>query len=135
MSKVILKPDEIKNLINMIKSEDASNATLAFEIIENCNISKSLNNIFILFKFTGNSMNAFKLNTPKAYQKLIEKDYISGDDHLFTLPKVLTTLLCAKASPESIALYFELHTDYLNKLLESWGYPMGKLQVELKLKM
>lgn len=48
---VILKPEDLKNIATMLKSDDLESAALALEMMANCNIEKSFDKIALMFAF------------------------------------------------------------------------------------
>lgn len=53
---VILKVQEVKSIVGMLKSEDKDNHAIALEMLANCNIEKSFDKIALLFSFYGNTL-------------------------------------------------------------------------------
>ena len=131
---MILNKQEIKNILNMLLSEDKENAVIAFSCLNNYAHKKHLGNLLVLYQFGRTSAEEWEKECKKVF-KLI-KNVLKLDSTDYRLPSstVFSALMDNKCSKESIELYLELFTNQLSNNLYNMGYPTDKLEINVKIK-
>lgn len=131
---MILNKQEIKNILNMLLSEDKENAIIAFSCLNNYAHKKHLGDLLVLYQFGRTSAEEWEKECKKVF-KLI-KNVLKLDSTDYRLPSstVFSALIDNKCSEESIELYLELFTNQLSNNLYNMGYPTDKLEINVKLK-
>jgi hypothetical protein len=126
--------EEIKNILNMLLSEDTENAVIAFSCIDNYASKKHLGELLVLYQFGRTTAEIWEKECKKGF-KLI-KNVLKLDSTDYRLPSstVFSALMDNKCSEESIELYLELFTDQLSNNLFNMGYPTDKLEINVKIK-
>ena len=126
--------EEIKNILNMLLSEDTENAIIAFSCIDNYASKKHLGELLVLYQFGKTTAEIWKKECKKGF-KLI-KNVLKLDSTDYRLPSstVFSALMDNKCSEESIELYLELFTNQLSNNLYNMGYPTDKLEIYVKIK-
>jgi ABC-type ATPase with predicted acetyltransferase domain len=135
MSKIIFDKEETKNLINMLRSSDADNHTIAFEALKNVNIKRYIGELIVMYKFSGHSKNTWSEQCPNIFKKL-EKVIVSNGGVLesLTSPQTLAVLTKVVGSSNSIELFMEYFVKNMTNVLEGIGYPIDKFEITIKLK-
>jgi hypothetical protein len=131
---MILNKQEIKNILNMLLSEDKENAIIAFSCLNNYAHKKHLGDLLVLYQFGRTSAEEWEKECKKVF-KLI-KNVLKLDSTDYRLPSstVFSALIDNKCSEESIELYLELFTNQLSNNLYNMGYPTDKLEISVKIK-
>ena len=131
---MILNKQEIKNILNMLLSEDKENAIIAFSCLNNYAHKKHLGDLLVLYQFGRTSAEVWEKECKKVF-KLI-KNVLKLDSTDYRLPSstVFSALMDNKCSKESIELYLELFTNQLSNNLYNMGYPTDKLEINVKIK-
>ena len=131
---MILNKQEIKNILNMLLSEDKENAIIAFSCLNNYAHKKHLCDLLVLYQFGRTSAEEWEKECKKVF-KLI-KNVLKLDSTDYRLPSstVFSALMDNKCSKESIELYLELFTNQLSNNLYNMGYPTDKLEINVKIK-
>ena len=131
---MILNKQEIKNILNMLLSEDKENAVIAFSCLNNYAHKKHLGDLLVLYQFGRTSAEEWEKECKKVF-KLI-KNVLKLDSKDYRLPSstVFSALIDNKCSEESIELYLELFTNQLSNNLYNMGYPTDKLEINVKIK-
>ena len=126
--------EEIKNILNMLLSEDTENAVIAFSCIDNYASKKHLGELLVLYQFGRTAAEECEKECKKGF-KLI-KNVLKLDSTDYRLPSstVFSALMDNKCSEESIELYLELFTNQLSNNLYNMGYPTDKLEINVKIK-
>lgn len=126
--------EEIKNILNMLLSEDKENSVIAFSCIDNYASKKHLGELLVLFQFGRTAAEVWKKECKKGF-KLI-KNVLKLDNTNYRLPSstVFSALTANKCSEESIELYLELFTNDFSDHLYNMGYPTDKFEINIKLK-
>ena len=126
--------EEIKNILNMLLSEDTENAVIAFSCIDNYASKKHLGQLLVLYQFGRTTAEIWEKECKKGF-KLI-KNVLKLDSTDYRLPSstVFSALIDNKCSEESIELYLELFTNQLSNNLYNMGYPTDKLEINVKIK-
>ena len=132
MGKMIFNKEETKNLIMMLKSEDADNHIIAFQTLENVNIKKYIGELFVLYKFGGHKEQYWIEHCKKISDKLIS--LIGEKPYALTSPRILSLITEHKGSATSIELFMEFFVRDMTKMLGSIGYPIDKFEINIKLK-
>lgn len=138
MSKVIISGEELVNLKTMLLSPDKDNQQIAILAMENCNIAKSLDALYILTKFSGMTAAEMMAACPKVIKKLKAEKWLetNGNDS-YVLPTMGTmyhVLISNKARMECLQVFLDLHGDYLLDTMKAWGYPVDKFELKIKIK-
>ena len=130
MAKMIFDKEETKNLIMMLKSEDADNHIIAFETLKNVDVKKYIGELLVLYKFGGHTMENWMLNCKKTATKILD---VTKEDML-TSPKTLSMITKHKGSAASVELFMEFFVRDMTRMLSSIGYPTDKFDINIKLK-
>ena len=138
MAKVIIGPEEVINLRMMLNSQEEDNRNMAFLAIENSDIKKSADAIYVLFKFVNVTPEQWKQNCPKMIKYLESIKMLEGSDlkNLGTpsMPVVFHKLITHKANKEVMLLFLDFHNKHLMSIMDAWGYPTDKFEIITKLK-
>jgi hypothetical protein len=131
---MIFNKEEIKNILNMLLSDDKENAVIAFSCINNYASKKHLGELLVLFQFGRTAAKEWEKECKKGF-KLI-KNVLKLDSTDYRLPSstVFSALMNNKCSEESIELYLELFTNQYSNYLYNMGYPTDKLEITIKIK-
>jgi hypothetical protein len=133
MSKMIFDKEETINLINMLQSSDEENHILAFEALKNVNINEYMGELLVMYKYAKSA--SWEENGQKLFDKL--QSFISK--HNFSIktlssPQTLSLIGLANGSKASVELFVEFFVKDMTLILENLGYPMDKLELNIKLK-
>jgi len=138
MEKVIIGPEEVINLRMMLNSQEEDNRNMAFLAIENSDIKKSADAIYVLYKFVNVTPEQWKQNCPKMIKYLESIKMLEGSDlkNLGTpsMPVVFHKLISHKANKEVMVLFLDFHNKHLMSIMDAWGYPTDKFEIITKLK-
>jgi hypothetical protein len=129
---MIFDKEETKNLIMMLKSQDADNHIIAFESLKNVDFKAYIGELLVLFKFGGHNVDSWDKNCHKLAQKLFK--VLDSVDGMLTSPKTLSLITQHKGSKNSIELFMEFFVLDMTRMLESIGYPMDSFDIQIKLK-
>jgi hypothetical protein len=132
MEKVVLNRESVKSVMDMFASKDQSNHLVANEIINNCNIEKSLPWLVLIYAESTHTNDYWTEHAPNAMKAIRELD-VHGE-YKPTINNVLMTLLDLKAEPEVLDTFLQLHVETLKKSMKNWGYPVDKLNYSITLK-
>ena len=138
MAKVIIGPEEVINLRMMLNSQEEDNRNMAFMAIENSDIKRSSDAIYVLYKFVNVTPEEWKQNCPKMIKYLESIKMLEGSDlkNLGTpsMPVVFHKLITHKANKEVMLLFLDFHNKHLMSIMDAWGYPTDKFEIITKLK-
>lgn len=138
MSKVIIGTEEVINLRMMLNSQEEDNRNMAFMAIENSDIKRSSDAIYVLYKFVNVTPEEWKQNCPKMIKYLESIKMLEGSDlkNLGTpsMPVVFHKLITHKANKEVMLLFLDFHNKHLMSIMDAWGYPTDKFEIITKLK-
>lgn len=138
MAKVIIGPEEVINLRMMLNSQEEDNRNMAFLAIENSDIKKSADAIYVLYKFVNVTPEQWKQNCPKMIKYLESIKMLEGSDlkNIGTpsMPIVFHKLISHKANKEVMVLFLDFHNKHLMSIMDAWGYPTDKFEIITKLK-
>ena len=132
MKKVVLTKNEYVNIINMYKSSDKDNHTVANEILNNCDLKKSLPWVLLIYAASNKSNGYWEKEVPKMYK--IVKEHPIHSEYKPSVNNILSTLLNIKAEPSVVDTFLEWHVEELTKTMGHWGYPTDKLNYSITLK-
>ena len=130
MAKMIFDKEETRNLMMMLKSEDADNHTVAFQALKNVDFNKYIGEILVLYKFGGHTMENWMINCKKIATKLLD---IKPETPLSS-PNTLSLITKHKGSKASVELFMEFFIRDMSRMLESIGYPTDKFEINIKFK-
>ena len=133
MSKVVFDKEETKNLLNMLKSEDTENQTIAFQALENADLSNYLGELLVLFKFSSVKEDLWSEHAPNAWN-ILKKHIKDGVVIKLTSGKCLSIMTSQNASRSSIELYMEYFVSDMIGFLGQMGYPADKFNINIELK-
>ena len=127
---------ETKNLLNMLRSSDTENATLAFEDLKGVDIKKYLGELIVLYKFGKKNMSIWQKQAPKCHKQLVKliEPFIKDTGTELSTGSCLSAMTTNNASNQSIELFMELFTDSMIGFLGQMGYPADKFEINIKLK-
>jgi len=138
MAKVIIGPEEVINLRMMLNSQEEDNRNMAFLAIENSDIKKSADAIYVLYKFVTVTSEQWKENCPKMIKYLKSIKMLEGSDlkssSTPSMPIVFHKLISHKANKEVMLLFLDFHNKHLMSIMDAWGYPTDKFEIITKLK-
>ena len=122
--------DELKNLINMFQSSDAENHVVAFHAIENSTLDN--NELVLLYKFSGQPFAQWKKEIPMTAQRIAD---VIGDEAIaLSSARVLGIITNNKAAKHVIETFLEFFIRDLTSMLGSIGYPMDKVDINVKIR-
>ena len=131
MSKIKFDKEETKNLLNMLKSGDSENHTIAFQALQNAELKDYKGELLVLYKYAKLSASTWEKESPKAY-KTLSKQLISFDG--LTSGKCLSIMTSNNCSKDSIELFLENFVVDMVGFLEQLGYPADKFNINIELK-
>jgi hypothetical protein len=131
---MILNKQEIKNILDMLLSEDKENAIIAFSCLHNYASKKHLGELLVLYQFGKTTAEVWEKECKKGFK--IIKNVLKLDSKDYRLPSstVFSALIDNKCSKESIELYLEFFTNQFSNHLYNMGYPTDKFEITVKLK-
>lgn len=131
---MILNKQEIKNILDMLLSEDKENAIIAFSCLNNYAHKKYLGELLVLYQFGKTTAEVWEKECKKGFK--IIKNVLKLDSKDYRLPSstVFSALIDNKCSKESIELYLEFFTNQFSNHLYNMGYPTDKFEITVKLK-
>jgi hypothetical protein len=134
---MIFDKEETKNLLNMLRSSDTENATIAFEALKGVDTKKYIGELITLYKFSKHNLNEWIVYCPIAGEaikeavKLFAADESSG---VMSTGTCLSAIVANKSSNQAIELFMELFTDSMIGFLGQMGYPADQFEINVKLK-
>jgi len=131
MAKMIFDKEETRNLMMMLKSEDADNHLIAFESLKNVDFDKYIGELLVLLKFGGHALADWKVGYGKITSKL---EKLISDQTPLSSPKTLALITKYKGSKASVELFMEFFIRDMTRMLESIGYPTDKFEINIKVK-
>jgi len=131
MAKMIFDKEETRNLMMMLKSEDADNHLIAFESLKNVDFKKYIGELLVLYKFSGHSMSNWLTNCNKIAMRF--QNTFASEVPLSS-PKTLSLITKHKGSKASVELFMEFFIRDMTRMLESIGYPTDKFEINIKVK-
>ena len=147
MAKMIFDKEETRNLMMMLKSQDADNHLIAFESLKNVDFDKYIGELLVLLKFGGHALADWKVGYGKITSKLekliSEQTPLSSPKTLALItkhqtplssPKTLSLITKHKGSKASVELFMEFFIRDMTRMLESIGYPTDKFEINIKVK-
>jgi hypothetical protein len=132
MSKLKFDKEETKNLLNMLKSSDSENHTIAFQALENADLKDYKGELLVLYKFSKLPKDTWQTEAPKSY-KILNKAAALGDNNL-TSGKCLSLMTSNGSSKDSIEMFLENFVFDMVGFLDQLGYPADKFDINIKLK-
>jgi hypothetical protein len=132
MSKLKFDKEETKNLLNMLKSSDSENHTIAFQALENADLKDYKGELIVLYKFSKLPKDTWQTEAPKSY-KILNKAAALGDNNL-TSGKCLSLMTSNGSSKDSIEMFLENFVFDMVGFLDQLGYPADKFDINIKLK-
>jgi hypothetical protein len=133
---MILSKDEVKNLVNMMRSSDKENHYLVYKVLEQLDLDSNLGEILVIFRFGMFKLDIWRDDCKKVYDFIEQKvyDYNGGWDTKPTTSDILSLLTKNNASKDSIELFLEYFMMNLGGMLSNMGYPTDKFDLTIKLK-
>ena len=133
---MILSKDEVKNLVNMMRSPDAENNYLVYKILEDLDLEANVGQVLIIFRYGMYKLDEWETNCKRVHTFIIDKlhDYNGGWDSKPTTSDILSLLTMNGASKESVELFLEYFMMNLATMLDNMGYPTDKFELTIKLK-
>jgi hypothetical protein len=133
---MIFDKEETKNLLNMLRSTDLENATVAFQALETVDIEKYSGELIVLYKFGKNTMINWEKEAPKCHTYLAKvlNPFSTDAGNELSTGACLSAMTANNASNQSIELFMELFTDNMIGFLGQMGYPADKFEINVKLK-
>jgi len=127
-----LNKQEAENIMSMLLSVDKENSIVATAALEAFDFNESdVGYLIYFYKFSKYDDGFWSENAPKSYKRL--KETINVEKPL-TTANAIKTMLSLQTNIDSIELMLNRHVVELRKMLESMGYPIEKLVLNLKLK-
>ena len=133
---MILKKDEVKNLIGMLKSPDKDNRLVAFKIIEDLDLKKHVGEIMVMYKFGEYNLESWEADCKPVHEFIVKRiEKFNGDwEHKLSSGEILSLMTANKSSKQSIELFLEYFIRTMTKMLDAMGYPTDKFELNIKLK-
>jgi hypothetical protein len=127
-----LNKQEAENIMSMLLSVDKENSIVATAALEAFDFNGSdVGYLIYFYKFSKYDDGFWSENAPKSYKRL--KETINVEKPL-TTANAIKTMLSLQTNIDSIELMLNRHVVELRKMLDSMGYPIEKLVLNLKLK-
>ena len=129
MEKLKFSKEEIKNLHKMLTSSDEENHTIALAGLQGVDIKSSMGELILLYKYGNAHPSSWQKNCPTVHKKMDDLigEFKSGS-------QILSLMVENKASKDSIELFLEFFIGDVTGFLKDMGYPMDKLELNIKLK-
>lgn len=127
-----INQEEAENLLNMLNSSDVDNAYIAFKAIDAHKFTGSdFGYLIFFYKFSKKSFTDWSTEAPKAFKRLSE--YTNANVPL-SFATGLHRMIELKSKKEAVELYLKYHLKDLKNMLNSMGYPMEHLELNLNIK-
>jgi hypothetical protein len=123
--------DELKSLLNMLRSPDTDNSYLAFQSLENSSLKGKTGELVLLFKFSKFNLTHWSIEAPKCHA-ILSKYFNTGKT--VTSGECLSLLTSLKCSKHSIELFLELFVLDMIDMLDNLGYPTDTFDLQITLK-
>ena len=134
---MIFDKEETKNLLNMLRSSDTENATIAFEALKGVDTKKYIGELITLYKFGKHNLGEWVAYCPIAGEAIKEGIKLFTTDESFgamSTGACLSAITANNSSNQSIELFMELFTDSMIGFLGQMGYPADQFEINIKLK-
>ena len=131
---MILNKQEIKNILDMLLSEDKENTIIAFSCLNNYANKKHLGELLVLYQFGRTTAEVWEKECKKGFKIIKNALQLDSKDYRLPSSTVFSALMSNKCSEQSIELYLELFTNQLSNNLYNMGYPTDKLEINVKIK-
>jgi hypothetical protein len=134
---MIFDKEETKNLLNMLRSSDTENATIAFEALKGVDTKKYIGELITLYKFGKHNLGEWVAYCPTAGEAIKEGIKLFTTDESFgaiSTGACLSAITANNSSNQSIELFMELFTDSMIGFLGQMGYPADQFEINIKLK-
>ncbi len=133
---MIFDKEETKNLLNMLRSTDKENATVAFEALKGVDRTKYVGELIVLYKYGKHNARQWMDNCPECAPVIIDalKEYTVNEGENISSGSCLSAMTTKIASKESIELFMEVFTETMVGFLEQMGYPTEKFEINVKIK-
>jgi hypothetical protein len=125
-----LSKAELNNLISMFNSSDAENHVIAFQAIENSNLTTQ--ELIVLYKYSKKDSTVWGKQAPKSYKIIVP--VLSEQIGSLSSARVLGLLTTYKADKLLVELFIENFVRDLTSMLGSIGYDMNKISIDVKIK-
>jgi len=127
---MIFDKEETRNILNMLRSPDKENHTIAFETLKNADFNKYMGELIVIYKYSGHLLEYWQEGCLDAYKILIN----TVPDHSLTSPKTLSLVKEMKGSSTAVEVFMEYFIKDMTKMLHAIGYPTDAFEVNIKLK-
>lgn len=133
---MILSKDEVKNLVNMMRSPDEENKYLVYKVLEDLDLEKNLGEVLVIFRYGNYKLEEWENKCKKVHGFIVQKlyDYNGEWDSKPTTSDLLSLLTKNNASKDSIELFLEYFMMNLGRMLDNMGYPTDQFELTIKLK-
>ena len=125
-----LSKAELNNLISMFNSSDAENHVIAFQAIENSNLTTQ--ELIVLYKYSKKDPTVWGKQAPKSYKIVLP--VISEQIGSLSSARVLGLLTTYKADKLLVELFIENFVRDLTSMLGQIGYDMNQISIDVKIK-
>ena len=125
-----LSKAELNNLISMFSSSDSENHVIAFQAIENSNLTTQ--ELIVLYKYSKKDTITWGKQAPKSYKVLIP--ILSEQIGSLSSARVLGLLTTYKANKLLVELFIENFVRDLTSMLGQIGYDMNQISIDVKIK-
>ena len=125
-----LSKAELNNLISMFNSSDAENHVIAFQAIENSNLTTQ--ELIVLYKYSKKDPAVWSKQAPRSYKIIVP--VLSEQIGSLSSARVLGLLTTYKADKLLVELFIENFVRDLTSILGSIGYDMNQISINVKLK-
>jgi hypothetical protein len=133
---MIFSKEETKNLLNMLRSADKDNATVAFEALKGVDKQKYLGELIVLYKFGKQPIDVWDKNSIECAEviRVALAPYTKEDGAEISTGSCLSAMTNNQASHQAIELFMEYFTVNIMGFLGQMGYPADKFEINVKLK-
>lgn len=126
-----LTKENLKNLVNMLRSPDKDNAVVAVEAFKQLDLYKHKAELILLYKFGEPNFDFWKEHYAEAWELLNELfNQLPVATHSYCLNKMYN----CNASSMSIEVFVEFLAQVWLGYLDDMDFPTNKLEVSIKLR-
>jgi hypothetical protein len=126
-----LTKENLKNLVNMLRSPDKDNAVVAVEAFKQLDLYKHRAELILLYKFGEPNFDFWKEYYAEAWELLIE---LFNNLPIATHSYCLNKMYKCNASNKSIEIFVEFLAEVWLGYLDDMDFPTNKLEVSIKLR-
>ena len=126
--------EEIRNILNMLLSQDKENSIIALSCLNNFSKKEHLGELLVLYQFSRTPAEIWEANCTKGFKYIKSVLLFKISNYRLPSSTVFDALVNNNCSKESVELYLELFTNDFSNHLYAMGYPTDKLDIQIKIK-